>query len=996
MDRVVCQGVSSLLHRDIKSDCVIECPIPVSEWGIPSILSMVLTLLNPTITDPRYTHWKLKHRALQVCAALGQSQWGSLICNSYAQELIPILANGVMEAKDVLRKTAEQVLDLVFTYEHLNNPDLKSVLPMLCRTMKNPTPDYVMECIHALASTTFVQPVSIALLSLAQPILLRGLSRQRPIAIRRKSCLITENLSKLVEGETLQHAIPFLETLLPEVTHVQDDVADAECRSVATRTRTTLERILQLSKQAALTDAVIWTHHDMESLTRVALDANQDGYNGYEDGSLEDIIQRAVTATLDYILRRRSVEEESDSDVNRIRVALTEAFEQVLSENAKLHLIERYKQMRGEKEALLREHAVAHGLDVVDLIPPCDIVCDCEFSLAYGAKILLNHAKLKLARNHRYGLCGPNGVGKSTLLRAIANHQLDGFPPADVLRTIYVEHDIDASEADTPVGVFIGSEKEATALQSPTFGFPPAMMAQSVGSLSGGWKMKLALARAILSNADIYLLDEPTNHLDVHHVAWLVQFLKEQLSHATCIIVSHDSGFLEAVCTDILHYTPNRKLAHYPGTLSKFIERIPEAKVYETLTLTPTASAATGDAFKLPEPGFLEGVKTKDKAIIKVEGASFGYSIGQPILSNITLSCCLSSRIACIGPNGAGKSTLIKGVTGEMEPLDGRGTVWRHPNVRMAYVAQHAFHHIEHHLQKTPVQYIQWRFAPGDDREAMQKASRKDAHEMVQRPPGSTVLAPDGVKRQVEKLVARRKLRRDYEYEVQWAGLPVDQTSWHTRDALEELGLTKMVNDLDMREAANQGLLTRTLTTANVQSHLLDLGLDPEVSTHTMIGSLSGGQKVKLVLGAATWLQPHLIVLDEPTNYLDRESLGALAVALRDFGGGVLVISHAKSFIDAIPCHETWHIEHGTMTLLRDGAVIRSSAASAPASASNSSAGPLGNQAEELLDAFGNVVHVNKSKQKATMSNKEKKQLAKLKKARRDRGEIVSSDEEEN
>lgn len=965
---------------DIKSDSVIECPIPVSEWGVPSVLSMVLKLLNPVVTDSRYDiHWKLKHRALQVCAALGQTQWwGSLLCNSYAQELIPILANGVMEAKDVLRKTAEQVLDLIFTYEHLNNPDLKYVLPMLCRTMKNPTPDYVIECIHALASTTFVQPVSIALLSLAQPILLRGLSRQRPIAIRRKSCLITENLSKLIEGETLQQAIPFLETLLPEVTHVQEDVADAECRSVAARTRTTLERILHLCKQTALTDVIIWTQQDIESLVRDALDA----HSGPEDGSS---IQQGIMATLDYILRRLSTP--PDADGKGKALALAEAFDQVLSENARMRLIETYEQLRKEKETRLREHAAAHGLDMADMIPACDIVCNCEFSLAYGAKILLNHAKLKLARNHRYGICGPNGVGKSTLLRAISNHQLDGFPTADVLRTIYVEHDIDASEADTPVGVFIGTEEAAQKLQSSTFGFPPAMMAQSVGSLSGGWKMKLALARAILSNADIYLLDEPTNHLDVHHVAWLVQFLKEQLSHATCIIVSHDSGFLEAVCTDILHYTPNRKLAHYPGTLSKFIERVPEAKVYETLTPPGAgAGAAPETCFKLPEPGFLEGVKTKDKAIVKVEGASFGYQAGQPILSNITLSCCLSSRIACIGPNGAGKSTLIKGVTGEMEPLDGKGTVWRHPNVRMAYVAQHAFHHIEHHLQKTPVQYIQWRFAPGDDREAMQKASRKDAHEVLQRPPGSTLLAPDGVKRQVEKLVARRKLRRDYEYEVQWVGLPVDQTSWHTRDALEELGLTKMVNDLDMREAANQGLLTRTLTTANVQAHLLDLGLDPEVSTHTMIGSLSGGQKVKLVLGAATWLQPHLIVLDEPTNYLDRESLAALAEALRAFGGGVLVISHAKSFIDAIPCQETWHIEHGTMTILRDGAVVRTSSAASE---------PLGKQADELLDAFGNVVHIKKTKDKASMSNKEKKQLAKLKKARRDRGEVVSSDEED-
>ena len=162
-------------------------------------------------------------------------------------------------------------------------------------------------------------------------------------------------------------------------------------------------------------------------------------------------------------------------------------------------------------------------------------LCNCEFSLAYGGKILLNNATLHLKRGQRYGLCGPNGAGKSTLMRAIANGQLDGFPPKEQLRTVYVEHDIDASEAATAVVDFVHGDEGLQAASAPTkervidvlasVGFNPEMQQSPVASLSGGWKMKLALARAMLMNADIMLLDEPTNHLDTTNVQWIVDYL---------------------------------------------------------------------------------------------------------------------------------------------------------------------------------------------------------------------------------------------------------------------------------------------------------------------------------------------------------------------------------------------------------------------------------------------------------------------------------------
>jgi elongation factor 3 len=150
----------------------------------------------------------------------------------------------------------------------------------------------------------------------------------------------------------------------------------------------------------------------------------------------------------------------------------------------------------------------------------------------------------------------------------------------------------------------------------------------------------------------------------------------------------------------------------------------------------------------------------------------------------------------------------------------------------------------------------------------------------------------DGVKRVVDKLLSRRKLKRGYEYEVQWKGEL--ETSWMTRDRLEEMGFSKMLTDIDMKEAAAAGLLGKPLTARNVEEMMANLGLPAEFTTHSQIRGLSGGQKVKLVLGAAMWQQPHILVLDEPTNYLDRESLGAMAAALKVcdsvvlLGGGLL------------------------------------------------------------------------------------------------------------
>jgi elongation factor 3 len=210
--------------------------------------------------------------------------------------------------------------------------------------------------------------------------------------------------------------------------------------------------------------------------------------------------------------------------------------------------------------------------------------------------MLLNNTRLRLRRGQRYGLCGKNGAGKSTLMRSIAQGKVDGFPSSDILKCVFVEHSLQGANAELSVLNFILADsgishicKNDIIATLREFGFDDYRQAQPVGGLSGGWKMKLELARAILMKADIMLLDEPTNHLDVDNILWLENYLISN-STITCLIVSHDSGFLDKVCTYITHYE-NKKLVYYKGNLSKYfkynIDLLKENQKLNHITLLP-------------------------------------------------------------------------------------------------------------------------------------------------------------------------------------------------------------------------------------------------------------------------------------------------------------------------------------------------------------------------------------------------------------------------
>jgi elongation factor 3 len=480
-----------------------------------------------------------------------------------------------------------------------------------------------------------------------------------------------------------------------------------------------------------------------------------------------------------------------------------------------------------------------------------------------------------------------------------------------------VEHSLQGEDTSLSVLDFVASDKSLKDVprskirdQLLGVGFDDARQADIVGGLSGGWKMKLELARAMLYNADLLLLDEPTNHLDRASVLWLEKWLIAQ-KNVTCLIVSHDSGFLDHVTTDIIHYE-SKKLVYYLGNLSAFVETHPEAKSYYTLE-------ATSVKFAFPPPGSLMGVRSNTRAILKMTNCTFTYSgRSTPSLWNVSCALSLSSRVGIIGPNGAGKSTLIKLLTGETVPQ--QGTVYKHPALRVGYVSQHATHHIERHLEKTPIGYIQWRFQDGHDREIVEKVTRvltdEDKALLEQEWVGR-----EGSKRKLELIMGRQKLKKSYQYEIKWRGLDHKWNTWVPRDQLLGKGYGKLVQQFDDLESSREGAGARETRSDLVRKHLEDIGLDGDIAQYNEISGLSGGQKIKLVIAACLWNNPQICILDEPSNFLDREALGGLAVAIKKWTGAVVIISHNHEFVMSL-CSEIWEIEAGRMTHKGKSAVV--------------------------------------------------------------------------
>merc|ERR1712003_534548 len=502
-------------------------------------------------------------------------------------------------------------------------------------------------------------------------------------------------------------------------------------------------------------------------------------------------------------------------------------------------------------------------------------------------------------------------------------------------------------------------------MKNTGFGYPggpdrAANLELPVTSYSGGWKMKMQLCAAQLMNADVLMLDEPTGHLDVDNIKWLEDWLESFTGSIIC--TSHFTPFLDKMCTHIIDFQ-DRKLKTFKGEkgkcLTMFVEKYPDKKAYFELSNEIMR-------FTFPEPGPMEGVKSRSKVILRMTNVTFQYPTkDKPTIFDVNLTVSQVSRVAVIGANGAGKSTAIKVLVGEQKPTE--GSIWKAAGLRMAYVAQHAFHHLEKHMKETPTQYIMWRFAGNDDKESLEfKTTELSVDEEAARAAQWCIDSVSGGVRRCtdpkedakkakqdeinavvpDAVLGRRQKKKEktYEYEVKWQFKPMESNVWVEKDILVKMGYLKLVQREDERQAALAGF-----------------GVDAESASHTQLSQLSGGMKVKVVLAACMWQNPHVLILDEPTNYLDREGLGALVLAIKDYKGGVLIISHNKEFCDGVAT-EKWIMNKGKLRIEGESVDVDEGK-------------DTGNkQLEEVYDGAGNKIDVKKN---VALSDKDMKKAIK-------------------
>ncbi|KAH3828800.1 ATP-binding cassette sub-family F member 3-like [Dreissena polymorpha] len=513
-----------------------------------------------------------------------------------------------------------------------------------------------------------------------------------------------------------------------------------------------------------------------------------------------------------------------------------------------------------------------------------------NFDIAFGDRVLILGSSIHLSAGRRYGLCGRNGLGKTTLLKTISSGNLQ--IPSHIT-ILHVEQEVvgddtlsidSVLESDTERHRLLNREKELAKLinLSPTgnkgdnsvstelseiyealeaieadkaparaavilagLGFTPAMQKACTRSLSGGWRMRLALARALFSKPDLLLLDEPTNMLDMKAIIWLENYL--QTWATTILVVSHDRSFLNAVCTDIVHLH-SRNLITYKGNYDQFDktkdERLKnQKKEYEAQKQYREHIQVFIDRFrynanrasqvqsklklleKLPPlelPGKDVEVSMKfpecDKLtgnILQLDEMCFHYTKERPIFISVDCNANMKSRICIVGDNGAGKTTLLKILMGELSPV--KGIRHAHRSLRIGYFSQHHVDQLE--MDLTSVELLAQRFP----------------------------------------------------------GKPQEQY----RNMLGQYGVT---GELAMRP----------------------------------VTSLSGGQKSRVAFAVMSMSNPNFFILDEPTNHLDMETIEALGEALNKFEGGVILVSHDERLITMV-CQELWVVKNNKVISLEGG-----------------------------------------------------------------------------
>jgi len=512
-----------------------------------------------------------------------------------------------------------------------------------------------------------------------------------------------------------------------------------------------------------------------------------------------------------------------------------------------------------------------------------------NFSISAKGKALFINAQLLIASGRRYGLVGPNGHGKTTLLRHIQNRVLDIPPNIDVL---LCEQEVVADETPAVEAVLRADVKRTTLMAEKDqlegdmkkkgktvdmdrlqevydelksigadqaepkarrilagLGFTKEMQGRATQNFSGGWRMRVSLARALFLEPTLLMLDEPTNHLDLNAVIWLDNYL--QGWKKTLLIVSHDQSFLDNICTDMIHLDQH-KLKYYKGNYSMFKKmqvqkRREEIKAWEKQekrlkelkaggTSKKAAEKKTKEALtRKQEKGRKSGKKEEDDngptellerpqeynvkfsfpeppplqpPILGLYNVSFKYEGHSHLFKNVDFGLDMDSRIAIVGPNGVGKSTFLKLMLGELSPTDGENR--KNHRLKIGRYDQHSGEHLT--AEESPSEYLMRLF-----------------------------------------------------------NLPYEKA----RKQLGTFGLASHAHTIKMKD-------------------------------------LSGGQKARVALAELCLSAPDVLILDEPTNNLDIESIDALTMAISEYKGGVVIVSHDERLIRETDC-QLWVVEDQTL-----------------------------------------------------------------------------------
>ncbi|MCW5652353.1 ATP-binding cassette domain-containing protein [Hydrogenophaga sp.] len=513
--------------------------------------------------------------------------------------------------------------------------------------------------------------------------------------------------------------------------------------------------------------------------------------------------------------------------------------------------------------------------------------------LRRGAKVLLDGASCTINPGEKVGLVGRNGAGKSSLFRLLDGtlHEDKGdfsvpahwrmaqvaqdMPETDMPATQFViEGDVSLMHARAEVqaaedsgdgermahaymALHDAGEHDAAARAQALIlglGFRTSELERPVDSFSGGWRMRLQLARALMCPSELLLLDEPTNHLDLDALVWLEAWLKRY--EGTLLVISHDREFLDAV-TDVTLHIHGAQLTRYGGNysrfedmraeqmtlqqaaferqqekmahLQKFIDRFKakaskakqaqsRVKALERMEKIGPVLADAEFSFEFAEPQSLPN------PMLAMADVDFGYPAAEPggepatIVRGVSRSVLAGQRIGILGANGQGKSTVVKTIARDLTPLAGQITEGKGLNI--GYFAQ---------------------------------------QELDVLRPADTPL---------EHMI---RLAKDCTAQGRLAGQPTRE-----QDLRNFLGNFNFGGD-QVKQA---------------------------------VGSMSGGEKARLVLCMIVWQRPNLLLLDEPTNHLDLATREALSVALNEFEGTVMLVSHDRALLRAV-CDEFWLVSRG-------------------------------------------------------------------------------------